>query len=370
MMQRCNRCIMDETDPNIIFDNDGICNHCHEYDAKRNLIGFKPDVSKKKLDKLVTKIKYNSRRKKYDCVLGVSGGVDSSFILHYAVKELKLRVLAIHVDAGWNSDTAVKNIHNMCLKLGVQLHTVVVDWPTIRELQRAFFFSGLPNQDIPQDHAFLAATMKYANKFKIKYMLNGSNLATESILPNAWGYDATDLRHIKDVFKRNRRSNTNLRKYPKIGLLNYYKSSFFSRINILNYIDYSKNNAIKILEDNYGWIYYGGKHFESRFTKFFQSYFLPVRFGYDKRLAHLSSLILGGEISRKDALDMYLNQPAYKQNEIKEDLEYVKKKLDINDKEWESLMEMPFKSELDYKNSIGIKKIHKKLYQPFKKFRK
>lgn len=366
-MQRCKRCIMDETDPNIFFDHEGICNHCHGYDEKKKKYGYKKGISEKKLKSIVDEIKYKSRNKKYDCVLGISGGVDSSYLLHYTVKVLKLRVLAIHVDAGWNSDIAVSNIHKMCSKLGVQLHTVVVDWPTMRELQRAFLFSGLPNQDTPQDHVFFAATIKYAKRYRIKYILNGSNLATESVLPTAWGYDSKDLVLIKDVFKKNKTKNISLRKYPKINLINNYKSFFYNRVNLLNYIDYSKTKAIKTLEEKYLWIYYGGKHFESRFTKFFQSYFLPIRFGYDKRLAHLSSQILNGEIDRKNALNDYNNKPVYVNNDYIEDLEYIKKKLDLSNEDWDNLISMPIKSENDYKNNLKFKLIIKSAAKPFKR---
>ncbi len=352
-MKRCTRCIMDETDPYIVFDENGVCNHCHDYDRKKNLVGYDALTSPQRHESILRMIKKHGRNKEYDCIIGVSGGVDSCFLLHHAVSN-GLNVLAVHVDAGWNSDIAVKNIHKLCKSLNVELHTIVIDWPTIKELQRAYMFSGLPNLDIPQDHVFLAAMYDYALKNNVKYMLNGSNIATEGILPISWGYSNTDYRSIKDVFKKHRRKG-NLKKYPHFGLLKYmYYLKKIERINLLNYINYSKKDAINTLQSMYGWEYYGGKHFESRFTKFFQSYYLPTKFNYDKRLAHLSSLIVGGELNRETALNMYLNDSPYDNISFIEDRDYILKKLDISLLEWEKIMGSPNKTENDYKNNKKI----------------
>lgn len=344
---------MDVSDPDIFFDKHGVCNHCLDYDRKKDLVGYDSEISPREYNKIINEIKRYGRNKEFDCIIGVSGGVDSSFLLHHAVSS-GLRVLAVHVDAGWNSEIAVKNIQKLCDKLGVQLHTIVIDWNTIKELQRAYMFSGLPNLDIPQDHVFLAAMYKYAIKNRIRYMLNGSNIATEGILPITWGYSNTDYTSIKDVFKKNKRKG-NLRKYPHFGLIKYlYYMKKIKRINLLNYIDYSKNKAIQTLSNKYNWVYYGGKHFESRFTKFFQSYYLPVKFGYDKRLAHLSSLVVGGELSRNDALNSYLNEPPYNPTSLSEDRDYILKKLDITHTEWNTIMKSENKTEDDYKNNKKI----------------
>ena len=356
--QICNRCIMDTTDPLITFDNNGVCSHCHNYDRIIKTVSD-ADQKEKELKRIIDKIKEEGRGKEYDCVLGISGGVDSAY-LAYLVHSMGLRVLAVHVDAGWNSEIAVQNIQKMCSQLGYDLHTIVIDWPTMKELQRAYMFSGLPNLDVPQDHVFIAAVYKYAMKYKIKYILSGGNVATEGVLPTAWGYSSEDYINIKDVYKKNRRCNKSLRKYPHLNSLQLFGriwrncSGELKSVRILDYIDYSKSAAIKTLEQEFGWCYYGGKHFESRFTKFFQSYYLPKKFGYDKKRAHLSSLVLNGEISRQDALNEMKNEETYSEEEMLADKEYILKKLDITEKEWDAIMKMPCKSEEDYKNNKAL----------------
>lgn len=218
--QICTRCIMDTTDPNISFNTDGVCNHCLQYDKDYELYGYHEGISEKKLKDIVDKIKKEEKDKEYDCILGISGGVDSSYLAYLAHK-LGLRVLAVHVDAGWNSEIAVHNISKLCKKLNMDLHTIVIDWPTMKELQRAYMFSGLPNLDVPQDHAFVAAVYEYAKKYNIKYMLNGNNLATEGILPKAWGYSYIDYRSIKGVYKKHGRG-MRLKKYPHFSIFRYF----------------------------------------------------------------------------------------------------------------------------------------------------
>lgn len=359
-MKRCINCIMDETDPNITFDEKGICNHCKNFYNINNLYGFDKEKSPILHEKTIKLLKDKGKKKEFDCIIGLSGGVDSSYLLHHAVLS-GLRVLAVHVDAGWNSEIAVKNIHNLCQKLNVQLHTIVIDWPTMRELQRAYMFSGLPNLDIPQDHAFLAATYAYALKNKVYFMLNGSNIATEGILPISWGYSNIDFTSIKDVFKKHKRKG-NLKKYPHFGLFKYlliYKQKI-KRINLLNQISYSKKVAMETLHKLYSWQYYGGKHFESRFTKFFQSYYLPLKFGYDKRLAHLSSLIVNSELTREEAL-LELNKPVYDEKSLQEDRDYILKKLDLNVQDWDKIIFGKNKSEDDYKNQKYVMEFLKKI---------
>ena len=358
--QICARCIMDnKSDPLITFDENGVCNHCKSYDENVSRLPKTDAEKQKKFDQLIAEIKQNGKGKEYDCVLGISGGVDSAY-LAYIAKKAGLRILAVHVDAGWNTDIAVENIKKLCSKLGIELHTIVVDWNTMKELQRAYMFSGLPNLDVPQDHAFLAATFKFAKKYGINYMLNGSNLATEGILPKNYGYAAIDFKNIKDVYKKCGRGKISLKKYPKMNLLTYslmYVGKT-KRINLLNYVPYSKKNAIKFLHDEFDWNYYGGKHFESRFTKFFQSYYLPKKFGYEKKRAHLASLIVGGELEREQALIELEDNSVYPESKMLEDRDYILKKLDISLDEWEQIMSAPNKTEDDYKNG---KKLMKRL---------
>ena len=256
----------------------------------------------------------------------------------------------------------------MCTKLDFDLHTIVIDWPTMRELQRAYMFSGLPNLDIPQDHVFVAATYQYAKKHKVKYILSGGNIATEGILPNTWGYSNMDYTCIKDVYRKCGRHRKSLKKYPHMGLFEYVQTTYLSsvaKVNLLNYIDYSKVKAIETLSREFGWQYYGGKHFESRFTKFFQSYYLPKKFGYDKKRAHLSSLIVGGEITRDEALKEMDDNSLYTEEEMLQDRDYILKKLDITLEEWQAIMQGPCRTENNYKNNkklmITLRKIKQKM---------
>lgn len=353
----CKRCIMDSSsDPNIIIGEDGICNYCHSFDEEKRLT---PIYDKEDLENLIQKIKDDGVGKEYDCVLGLSGGVDSSYMAHLA-KMYGLRVLAVHVDAGWNSEIAVENIQKICKIAGYDLHTVVVDWETIKEIQRAFFYSGLANQDTPQDHVFVAAVYDMAKKYGIKYILNGRNISTEGILSSAWNNDTDDIRLIKDVCRKFARKKINFKKYPHFGFLDKHlwipRVYRFERVFLLNYVPYSKKEAMKVLQDEYGWVYYGGKHYESRLTKFLQEYWLPKRYGWDKRRDHLSSLIVGGELSREEALEE-IAKPIEKDSIIEEDLSYVIKKLDISSEEFEKIMALPWKTTNDYKNHEQYMKI-------------
>ena len=351
--QICNRCIMDnKSDPLIRFNEKGICNHCEDYDAVVAKLPKTEEERKRKFDELISEMKQHGKGKEFDCVLGISGGVDSAY-LTYIAKKAGLRILAVHVDAGWNTDTAVENIKKLCSKLEIELHTIVVDWNTMKELQRAYMFSGLPNLDVPQDHAFLAATYKYAMKYGIRYMLNGSNHQTEGILPPNYGYTAIDLRNLKDVYRKCGRGRVSLRKYPQMNVITYSLMYMgrTKRINLLNYVPYSKKMAIDFLHKEFDWNYYGGKHFESRFTKFFQSYYLPRKFGYEKKRAHISSLIVGGEIDRDEGLRQMADNSTYPESQMLEDRDYIMKKLDISSEEWDVLMAAPNKSEDDYKNN-------------------
>jgi len=364
----CNRCVMDTTsDPNLIIDENGICNYCHKFDELSEKYWIKGDEGKRLLEETIEKLKKDGKGKEYDCVLGLSGGVDSSY-LAYLAKQYNLRVLAVHVDGGWNSEIAVQNIQKMCKKLNFDLHTVVVDWPTMKEAQRAFMFSGLANLDIPQDHAFVAAVFDSAKKYKIKYILNGGNVATEGILSTAFQYTAMDYKHIKGVYKRHGRGKS-LKKYPRFTYFDLHftlpKIYKVEMIRLLHYIDYSKKEAMDTLIREFDWKYYGGKHYESRFTKFFQEYYLPRKFGWDKRRDHISSLIVGGEITREEGL-LELQKMPSTLDEIESEREYVIKKLDISNKEWEQIMKLPNKTEDDYPSNkklrdryIKIKKIIK-----------
>ncbi|MBW3655475.1 MAG: N-acetyl sugar amidotransferase [Gemmatimonadetes bacterium] len=338
--RRCVYCIMDTTDPLIEFDAVGRCNHCRRVDQWK-ATGWNPEGDPDALDRLGAKIRADGRGRDYDVIMGLSGGVDSSYVA-YLAHRMGLRVLIIHVDTGWNSELAVKNIEGIVTTLGFDLATEVVDWEEMQDLQYSFFKSGVPNQDIPQDHAINAGFYNFAARYGVKWTLSGSNFATEGILPKAWGYDAMDLRHVMDIHRRFGRRK--LRTFPRMSYVRFgVMHQLLRGLSIgrpLNLISYDKNEAIRTLESEVGWRYYGGKHYESRFTKFFQGWYLPQKWGYDKRLAHLSSLVASGQYTRDQALDE-LRTGSLPTQEIELDREYMRRKLGVSAEEFEELMRVP-----------------------------
>lgn len=355
--QICNRCIMDTTDPNIVFDEKGNCNHCTDALKRAESIWFPNDEGEKRLLAITKEIKDSQKNKEYDCIIGLSGGVDSSY-LAYKVVQLGLRPLVMHIDCGWNSEMAVKNVENIVRKLGLDLHTHVVDWQEMKDLQLAYFKASVANQDVPQDHAIFSALYSYAVKNNIKYVFNGGNFATECVLPKAWGYNALDFINLKAIHKKF--GTRKLKKYPHVTFFKrYIYFSYIRRMEIvrpLNLIPYHKDKAIKVMERELDWQYYGGKHHESRFTKFFQAYYLPHKFGYDKRRAHLSSLIVSDQMTRDEAVKE-MEVEIYPNNSHIEDMEYVAKKLSVSLEEFEKIIAMPNKSYKDYDNNEGLFKL-------------
>jgi N-acetyl sugar amidotransferase len=323
---------MDTTDPKITFDKNGICSHCHYFDKERMPNWFPNEKGKKILDEKIATIKKSRQNHQYDCMIGLSGEVDSSYLAYVLKKEYNLRMLAVHVDAGWNSELAVSNIENIVKNLELDLYTHVVDWQEMKSLQVAFLKSGVVNQDTPQDHAFFAGLYMAAEKFGIKDFLVGQNIQTESILPKSWqGLGAMDTIQLKYI--NNKFGTKKLKNYPTVSLFNqhiYYPRIYkFKKLIPLNYMPYNKDDAKEIIINELGWRDYGVKHGESKWTKFFQSYFLTTKCGFDKRRAHLSSLVLAKEISRKKAL-IEIEKTVYNSNrEIEDDKEYIVKKLGI-----------------------------------------
>lgn len=353
----CTRCVMDTSDPEIVFDDDGVCSHCHFF-ARKVMPRWHPDErGEKLLREMIADIKRRGRGKPYDSIIGLSGGVDSSYL---AVKlvEWGLRPLAVHVDAGWNSELAVKNIEEIVGRLGLDLHTVVIDWEAMRDLQLAFLRANVANQDTPQDHAFFASLYRYALGKGIKRVISGANYATESILPSAWGYSPMDVRHIKAIHRRF--GGRPLRSFPLAGTFDVYVNfPYLRRLEVvapLNYMPYRKTDAIAHLEKHYGWRYYGGKHYESRWTRFFQAYYLPSKFGYDKRRAHLASLVVAGEMTREEAL-AELQKPLYTANELAEDKAFVAKKLRLGVAELDALVAQPPRHYSEFPNSESMFKM-------------
>lgn len=348
----CSNCVMDTSDSAITFDDAGVCDHCN---------GFKNDVlpnwhpnetGKQQVAKMVADIKKAGEGKEFDCILGMSGGLDSSFMLHLVVSEFGLRPLVFHVDGGWNSDIAVNNIQMLVEKLNLDLYTEVINWQEMKDFQLSFFKSGVPHLDIPQDHAFIATLYHFANKHGIKYILNGGNYATECVRnPMQWLYYGTDMAQLKDIQKQF--GTIELKTYPFSSIL-FHKVylRYIRRVKVLKPLDslpYTKEMAIETLSSKYGWKPYPQKHFESRFTRFYEGYWLPTRFGYDTRKVQYSSLILTGQMTREDALEK-LKEPAYNPDTIDEDFEYIATKLGISIEELRGYHQMPLKTYKDYNN--------------------
>jgi N-acetyl sugar amidotransferase len=350
--QVCSNCVMDTSDEQIVFDDQGICDHCHGF-QNDVLPNWHPDaVGEQIFQEIAEKIKLEGEGKAFDCILGMSGGLDSSYLLHLAVVKFSLRPLVFHVDGGWNSDIAVSNIQALVEGLGLDLYTEVINWEEMKDLQLAFFKSGVPHLDVPQDHAFVATLYHFANKHNIKYILNGGNISTECVRnPLDWLYYGTDLRHIRDIHGRfgKRKLNT----FPFSGIL-FHKVylRYLKGVRVvkpLDFLPYSKKLAIDTLAANYGWRAYPQKHFESRFTRFYEGYWLPTRFGIDTRRVQFSSLILTKQMTRSDAL-AELEKPAYNLATIEEDFDYIATKLDISSEELRTYLTQPKKSYKDYKN--------------------
>jgi N-acetyl sugar amidotransferase len=363
--QICRRCVMDTTDQEIQFDDNGVCNHCLYFDDVLSKKWYPNANGSRMLDEIILQIQTDGKNKKYDCVIGLSGGVDSSYLAYILkVRYPTLRILAIHIDGGWNSELAVHNIENIVKRLDIDLYTGVIPWDEMQDLQLAYFKSQLANQDVPQDHAFFATLYEVALKNDIKYFLSGGNLATESILPSFWGYDAMDSKQLKAIHKKF--GTKRLKKYVTVSFFKrkvYYPYLLkFKIIRPLDYLPYNKDKSKEIIKQELDWRDYGGKHHESKFTKFFQAYWLPQKFGFDKRKAHLSSLIVSGQLNRKDAL-LELTKPLYEEKEIFDDKEYLAKKLGITLDEFNSIMNQPNKKFTDYPSNFHKERLFKKIIQ-------
>jgi len=359
----CTNCVMDTTDSKIIFDEKGICDHCNTY-YKDILPNWHTDeTGDQALKEIVAKIKKEGKGKNFDCLMGMSGGIDSSYLL-YAMKEIYgLRPLVFHVDAGWNSQIAVNNIERLVDGLGLDLYTEVINWEEIKDLQLAYFKSGVPHIDTPQDHAFFATMYKFASKHKIKYILTGGNYSTECVRnPLEWMYYQSDSIQLKDIYKKH--GTAKLKDYPVTNILwhkiylPYLKG--IKLIRPLDYIPYNKDESMQFLVDKFGYQKYPQKHFESRFTRFYEAYWLPEKFGYDTRKVQFSSLILTGQMTREKALEE-LKTPAYDPETIKQDFEFIANKLGISVDELQGYMDAPNKTYKDYKSQESIYNIGAKM---------
>ena len=350
--QICSKLVIDTSDPDAVFDANGVCNHY--FDFRRNVepVWDTGALGEARLERAVNAIKAAGKGKEFDCLMGMSGGADSSYMLHKMVTKYGLRPLVFHVDAGWNSEIAVHNINCIIDKLGLDLYTEVINWEEVRDFQLAMFKSGLPNIDGPQDIAFIGVLFQYAAKHGIRTILNGGNIATECVsYPLQYFYYA-DLKM----------TNAVLKKYGSINMASYpFTSSFYRKIYMpyvrgvkmlkpLNYMPYIKDEAMRELAELYGWKPYAQKHFESRFTRFFEGYWLPTRFDYDVRRVQFSSLILAGQMTRDEALAK-LEQSPYDPEIIQQDFDYIATKLRISSDELRSYLSMPKKFYWDYPNN-------------------
>ncbi len=354
--QVCTQCVMDNTDSAIIFDENGVCDHCLDFEQNVKPNWHTDERGRAEIAKIIDQVRAAGKGHDFDCILGLSGGLDSSYMLHLLVKEFGLRPLVFHVDGGWNSDLAVNNIQMLVEKLSLDLFTEVIDWEDMRDFQHAFFKSGISQIDIPQDHAFVATLYKFANKYGVKHIMNGGNISTECVRnPLEWLYYATDMRLINDI--RQQFCTRPLTNYPFSSVL-YHKFylRYIKRVQVvrpLNYLPFSKELAINTLRTEYDWQAYPQKHFESRFTKFFEGFWMPTRFGYDTRKVQFSSLILTGQMTREEALEK-LKVPAYDLESINDEFAYIAKKLGISVDELRHFHTMPIKTYKDYRNQEAL----------------
>ena len=348
--QQCTRCVMDTSDPEITFDENGYCNHCTEFIEKTSKRIYLGEKSHKVLEDIVQRIKKSGKGKEYDCLIGISGGIDSCYAA-YVAKNLGLRPLAVHMDNGWNSEAAVKNIKNVAGKLGIDYQSYVLDWEEFKDLQLAFLKASVPEAETPTDIAIPAAMHQIAVKHNIKFVISGGNFATEGILPKSWHYNAKDVCYLKGIHKKF--GSGKLKRFPLFGFKNEIYFKYIKGIRfvyLLNYVPYSKKEAMLLLEKELDWKYYGGKHYESKFTGFIQSYLLNEKFQIDYRRATFSSQICTGEMTRDEALEL-LKEPPYDPVIAQQEKEYVAKKLGISLNEFDAIMDLPPKSYQDYPNN-------------------
>lgn len=362
--QICTRCVMDTSDPEIFFDRDGHCNHCTNYFENTIKKLFKGNSGVEEFKKIANKIRQQQKKNKYNCLIGVSGGVDSSYVLHLA-KKYDLKPLAIHMDNGWNSEIAIKNIKNICSKLEVDYQSYVLDWQEFKDIQLSVLKSGIVEVELPTDVAIPGALNRIAAKHNIKYIISGGNIVTEGILPEKWFYNAKDKRLLKSI--QSKFGKRKIKKFPTYGIVEeiYYKViKKIKNVYILNYFPFDKNEAMGILKSTYGWKYYGGKHYESKFTGFVQSYIQPVKFNVDYRRATCSTEICAGSMSRDEAINILKNKP-YDIKIINEEKKYIVKKLGISMEMFNEILEEKPKSYKDYPNNEIITNFVYSMYRKF-----
>jgi N-acetyl sugar amidotransferase len=358
--QICTHCIMDTSDPRIQFDDQGVCEYCNNFKTTIAPSWNTGEQGAAALARMAEKIKVDTQGKDFDAIIGLSGGLDSSYAAYVAVKKMGLRPLLFHVDAGWNTDQAVGNIEKLVDGLGVDLYTEVINWEEMKDLQVAFLKAGIPDQDIPQDAAFFSALYQFARKNKIKHVITGSNFSTECCRePEEWGgYPGIDKTLIGDI--HGQFGKRSLRTFPLKDILVYkvfYQKILGMKVHYpLNHVPYVKKDAEDELERLFGWQRFQHKHHESRFTRFYEDYWMPRKFGYHKRRAHFSSLIMTGQMTRDAALER-ISRPEMDEHFLKQEFEYVAHKLDLTVPELQAIFDAPNRTFHDYKNKrwlIGL----------------
>lgn len=356
--QRCTRCVMDTTDSKIVFDEDGVCDHCRNFDKNIKPFWNAHEENTDELMELAAKIRKAGEGKEYDCILGLSGGADSSYLAYIAKEVMHIRPLIFVVDTGWNLNVAVENIEKIVKGLDLDMYTEVINWKEMSDLQLSFFKAQISSQDFPQDHAIFAGLYNYAVKHHIKYVLTGSNSATEFIRPPVEWLYLNDLRMAKDIHKKY--GKRPLTTFPTCGMLKYrilYRYFYgMKRVYPLDYVVYNKSEVEKMLHEKYGWMRYENKHYENVFTRFFEGYYLPHKFGFDTRKNVYSNQILAGTMKRDEALEL-LKKPSYDPDLMEQDKEYIAKKLGISTEEFDEIIAGENKTPLDYKNSMWLLKI-------------
>lgn len=340
---------MDTTDLQITFDSDGNCNHCQEFLNKRVKHKYQGAASDQALDTIIEEIKRAGKGSEYDCIIGLSGGIDSSYAA-YIAKEKGLRVLTMHMDNGWNSEEAVQNVKNIARKLDFDYESYVLDWEEFKDLQLAFLKASVPEAETPTDVAIPAAWHYFTSKYNVKYILSGGNFATEGILPGSWHYNAKDMKYFRYIQRTF--GTKKLKKFPTFGFEREMYHKLVKGVKIiylLNYVPYEKEKAMEFLKEKLDWKFYGGKHYESKYTGFIQSYYLYVKHKIDYRKATLSSQICTGDVTREAALEQLKSEP-FNAARVEEEKKYIAKKLGISIEEFEAIINLPPKWYWDYPN--------------------
>tara|TARA_B100000212_G_scaffold45845_1_gene29601 strand:+ start:18224 stop:19333 length:1110 start_codon:yes stop_codon:yes gene_type:complete len=357
----CKRCVLDNTIEDIHFNLEGICNYCEEFNQEIQNYTFSDSEIKRNLDNLSKQIQDDGRSKEFNCIMGMSGGVDSSYVAHLA-GQLELKPLVVHLDNSWNSETAVRNVNKIVTKLNFQLSTHVINWNEFKDIQKSYFHASVVDLEVPTDHAITAIIYKLASQYGIKHVLSGGNYRTEHGLPKSWRWDKLDYRNLKDIHKRF--GSKALKTYPTIGNFSFtvwHRGIKRVKQHLpLNLVNFRRSEATDILKNEYDWTDYGGKHHESIFTKFYQTYVLPKKFSIDKRKAHLSCLIRNEEMSRDKALDE-LQSPPYSNEDLAIEKPYVLKKLGFDEEEFEKIIEKEQVAHDFFRNEKKLKELINKL---------